>query len=40
MVERLCSCKVPWIVGEFRRWASLPSDVPIKTSLIRAVTQF
>ncbi len=31
MVERLCSSKVPWIVGEFRRWASLPSDVPIKS---------
>ena len=40
MVERLCSCKVPWIVGEFRRWASLPSDVPIKSGAQRDVINF
>lgn len=40
MVERLCSTKLPWIVGEFRRWASLPSDVPIKSDVQRDVIIF
>ncbi len=40
MVERLCSCQMPWIEGEFRRWASLPPDGSSKPITDRVVTCF